>query len=106
MSDDMKNSGRPLTGRMIVESLVTGASEEFAIINGVVRRRGKEMTVCFKCRGLQWVCENHPDRPWDIKIEGGCECGAGTLCECQLTEDVKAGIEKPVPPLGFRPERS
>jgi hypothetical protein len=25
-----------------------------------------------------WVCENHPDKPWDKEL--GCECGAGVPC--------------------------
>lgn len=35
---------------------------------------------CPTCLGLGWVCENHPDLPWDIEI--GCVCGAGMPCEC------------------------
>lgn len=37
---------------------------------------------CGNCSGVEWVCENHEDRPW-----GGlsadpmaCECGAGAPC--------------------------
>jgi hypothetical protein len=35
---------------------------------------------CPICFGLGWVCENHPDKAWDKSI--GCECGAGTPCDC------------------------
>jgi hypothetical protein len=31
---------------------------------------------------LGWVCENHPDRPWDDEL--GCTCGAGTPCKCNM----------------------
>lgn len=43
-----------------------------------------ERKECLKCRGLLWVCENHPDKPWDIdnEVGGGCDCGAGMPCEC------------------------
>lgn len=34
-------------------------------------------TICANCGGERWVCENHPDRPWN---DGGCECGAGMPC--------------------------
>ena len=26
---------------------------------------------CPRCAGLRWVCENHPDHPWDGKCCGG-----------------------------------
>lgn len=32
---------------------------------------------CPTCRGVEWVCENHTDKPWD---ESGCQCGAGAPC--------------------------
>lgn len=35
---------------------------------------------CPRCRGIGWVCENHPDKPWDTSLEGGCECAAGAPC--------------------------
>lgn len=35
---------------------------------------------CSVCHGARWVCENHPDRPWDTP--DGCRCGgAGMPCE-------------------------
>lgn len=38
------------------------------------------MTIaCSVCGDCFWVCENHPDRPWDG--EGACDCGgAGMPC--------------------------
>jgi len=34
--------------------------------------------MCARCQGQRWVCENHPDRPWEVP--GGCSCGAGMPC--------------------------
>jgi hypothetical protein len=35
---------------------------------------------CPICQGTLWVCENHPDKAWDMP--DGCECGAGMPCRC------------------------
>jgi hypothetical protein len=35
---------------------------------------------CPICRGIGWVCERHPYRPYDYEI--GCACGYGAPCEC------------------------
>jgi hypothetical protein len=51
--------------------------------------RGKMKPDCPICFGIGWVCENHPDRPWDDEL--GCTCGAGTPCECNSAE----GHEEP-----------
>jgi hypothetical protein len=40
---------------------------------------------CPNCRGIGWVCENHPDKPWDDEI--GCTCGAGLPCECNTGDE-------------------
>lgn len=40
---------------------------------------------CEICHGLLWVCEQHPDSPWDDSIDGGCECGPGMPCVCNPT---------------------
>lgn len=37
---------------------------------------------CARCHDCGWLCENHPDTPSGLVIEGGCECGAGMNCEC------------------------
>jgi hypothetical protein len=34
---------------------------------------------------IGWVCENHPDKPWDDEM--GCTCGAGLPCECNTGEE-------------------
>ena len=45
---------------------------------------------CPHCRGLGWVCENHPRMAWSDDAEG-CQCGAGMPCDCQGEE-----VEEPV----------
>lgn len=37
---------------------------------------------CKACDDGFWVCENHPDRPWDgtSKAANACGCGAGMPC--------------------------
>jgi len=39
---------------------------------------------CVYCKGLGWVCENHPHLAWSDKL--GCQCGAGMPCECNRAE--------------------
>jgi hypothetical protein len=46
---------------------------------------------CALCLGLGWVCENHPDRPWDD--ERGCTCGAGMPCKCNMAGE--PGVDVP-----------
>lgn len=48
---------------------------------------------CKICDGLLWVCENHPDEPWDK--EAGCMCGAGMPCECNPGD--RENPPKPLP---------
>lgn len=35
---------------------------------------------CPVCRGIGWVCERHPKRPYGG--EAGCACGYAAPCEC------------------------
>jgi len=35
---------------------------------------------CMTCYDEKWVCESHPDKPWNKNISGGCECNAGMPC--------------------------
>ncbi len=44
---------------------------------------------------IGWVCENHPDRPW--QGPRACPCGAaGAPCpDCNTTDDTSEGIEEP-----------
>lgn len=58
-------------------------------------RKGDE---CRVCDNTGWVCENHPDRPWDTLREDSCTCGAGMPCRvCQLELVLEAC--RPVAPL-------
>ena len=43
-----------------------------------------------RCDGVERVCENCPDLPWDVHNPRGCECGAGAPCpDCNpLHQDV------------------
>ena len=52
----------------------------------------------FEPVGLGWVCENHPDKAY-TELEGGCQCGAGMICERNRANgedapDVKGIIEE------------
>jgi len=38
--------------------------------------------VCANCDGFGWVCENHPEVPWEGVAGYGCDCGAGMPCSC------------------------
>lgn len=48
---------------------------------------------CKICKGALWVCESHPDAPWDTNLEGGCQCNAGMPCECNREVDNPPGFE-------------
>jgi len=43
---------------------------------------------CGTCAGMGWVCEEHPDRPWEHDGCGGA--GAGRLCNPHLYVDFVA----------------
>ena len=55
---------------------------------------------CALCEDSGWVCENHPQRPWEG--EHGCTCGgAGAPCPlCNVTNDRNS----PRMPKGFKTE--
>jgi hypothetical protein len=55
---------------------------------------------CLLCEDCGWVCEAHPDRPWEG--EHACRCGgAGAPCpHCNASEDGTA----PRMPKGFKTE--
>ena len=61
---------------------------------------GAMATTCANCDDLGWVCENHPDRPWEGPR--ACNCGgAGAPCPaCNAAGDG----EVPRMPEGFRVE--
>jgi hypothetical protein len=53
---------------------------------------------CSLCEDSGWVCESHPEKPWDG--EHACRCGgAGMPCpNCNPADERTA----PRPPKGFR----
>jgi hypothetical protein len=56
---------------------------------------------CPHCAGDGWVCENHPERPWEgSRLQNACTCGgAGMpcgLCNRDFGED-----EQPALPAEF-----
>lgn len=48
---------------------------------------------CPICGGDGWVCENHPDKPWegaDVPARFRCSCGgAGMPCRCTGTSYIQ-----------------
>lgn len=60
---------------------------------------------CANCDGSRWVCENHPDRPWEgMSAPGeGCGCGAGAPCPCC---DLERAAARYIAPLRELVERS
>ena len=38
------------------------------------------MADCTNCLDAGWVCESHPDKPWDKDLPSGCVCNAGMPC--------------------------
>lgn len=49
---------------------------------------------CPICRDIEWVCENHRDRPWSEDILNGCQCGAGAPCVCNALHAAKEAVGK------------
>jgi hypothetical protein len=49
---------------------------------------------CLYCKGLGWVCENHPHKAWSDEL--GCHCGAGMLCECTRAESQESDINRAI----------
>jgi len=56
------------------------------------------MTIpCATCRDTFWVCEDHPDKPWDG--EDACGCGAAGM-PCPVCNPADAD-HPPKPPAGM-----
>jgi len=53
---------------------------------------------CMVCEDVGWVCENHPDQPWDGP--DACTCG-GAGAPCHACNRPAAG-DIPRMPRGFR----
>jgi hypothetical protein len=59
------------------------------------------MEVCKVCKGARWVCEDHPELPWDGASDdaNACHCGgAGLPCLACNSCDRE---HKPEMPDGF-----
>ena len=53
---------------------------------------------CPRCADVGWVCDNHPDKPWDKTAPNGCECGVGSPCpECNSFDH----SNPPAPPRSY-----
>ena len=55
---------------------------------------------CIPCDDTGWVCENHPDQPWEGPH--ACTCG-GAGAPCRRCNPATA-IEPPPLPNWFRPD--
>lgn len=49
--------------------------------------------MCQICNDTGWVCEDHPDKPWDDEHQDNC--GPGMPCKCN----------KAKPPWHYQPPR-
>ncbi|MCP2106688.1 hypothetical protein M2202_007532 [Bradyrhizobium japonicum] len=61
---------------------------------------GATTTTCVSCDDLGWVCENHPDRPWD----GPRACSCGDAGAPSPACNAAGEGEVPRMPEGFRVE--
>jgi hypothetical protein len=62
------------------------------------------VAACSNCEGSGWVCEDHPDRPWEgTSAPGeGCDCGAGSPCPCCNLRMAAVGLTEPLRELVVR----
>jgi len=44
----------------------------------------ENIVTCAVCKGEGWVCEDHPDAPWDDYHQDNC--GPGMPCECNKSD--------------------
>jgi hypothetical protein len=58
---------------------------------GKVEKRLERIEACPICKGMGWVCENHPDKSWPEE----CSCGAGEPCVCNTHGE---GVDTDFPP--------
>jgi hypothetical protein len=60
-----------------------------------LRQEASPGKACRRCDDSRWVCENHPDRPW--QWERACSCGgAGAPCpDCNAADPPRL-------PAGFK----
>ncbi len=65
---------------------------------------------CTICDDKGWVCEIHPDRPWNAfsSRADACGCGPGVPCVCNtdpLTDARHGGRFEPVEQTSAEPQR-
>lgn len=80
-------SGAPASG--------TGSREPSPAVSALP---GFDPSRCANCEGAGWVCENHPDKPWEglsAKV-GACGCGAGAPCPVCNLRMAAAGLTEPL----------
>ena len=77
-----------------------GAARPLIVVWGGQRRQGRSVMKCSLCEDTGWVCENHPDQPWEGPH--ACACGgAGAPCpRCNAA----TADEPPRLPKGFKPD--
>lgn len=46
---------------------------------------------CKTCSDVFWVCENHPDKPWDGYSHDPRACGCGAGMPCESCNDTSSG---------------
>jgi hypothetical protein len=89
------NPGRASTTRKMNQDQAREAARKLAR-----EERDKLEHACLVCESTGWVCENHPDMPWDGPR--ACRCGgAGMPC---LICNPSSLDEPPRLPKGFEPD--
>jgi hypothetical protein len=89
------NPGRASTTRKMNQSHAKEAARNLARAE-----RDKLEHTCSLCDGGGWVCEEHPDQPW--QGPHACTCGAADA-PCPHCNSADAG-EPPRLPKGFEPD--
>ncbi|MCZ6468042.1 MAG: hypothetical protein O6499_00145 [Candidatus Dadabacteria bacterium] len=59
---------------------VRAENGQFVIAVGCSNSDERKISICANCDGTGWVCEDHPEVPWN---DGkNCCGGAGSPCSC------------------------
>lgn len=56
--------------------------------NHLFRRNDKNMSQCQRCEGTGWVCDRHPDQPFELSNGGNC-CAGGSPERCDHSQERK-----------------
>jgi len=54
--------------------------------------------ICKNCEDVNWVCENHNNKPWD----DGADCCDGAGMPCPICNNVTTDNGEPYMPEGFQ----